>query len=368
MKIGIMLRHYSQHGGGVKVYTENLLREMLSLDTQHEFVLIYRDPKLIGTYNSHSNVRELAVKAHSVLTWDQIAVRQVEKKEGLDLIFNPKYSVPLLASCPTVYVCHGLDWCVEPKWSRRIDRISHKFLIPRYAKKADAIIAVSETTRQHLIKYLGILNDKVHTVYHGIDDKFNQSISSLNLKVIRDQYRLPARYFLYVGQIYPPKNFGRLIRAYAQVGPKLGISLVIAGEHRWLCREELALIDRSGISSFVVRAGWINHETLPGFYAMAEALLLPSLYESFGIPLLEAMSVGCPVITSDRYSTQELGDQAAMLVNPEDIESIANGMRAVGTDSKLRQRLIEAGRERASDFSWKKCALETLKVLENVKK
>ena len=109
MKIGIMLRHYNQHGGGVKVYTQGLLREMLAIDTPHEFILVYQDPKLIGTYSKFSHVRELAVKSQFKLTWDQVAMNRVAEKEKLDLIFNPKYSLPLMANCKNVFVCHGLD-------------------------------------------------------------------------------------------------------------------------------------------------------------------------------------------------------------------------------------------------------------------
>jgi glycosyltransferase involved in cell wall biosynthesis len=367
MKIGIMLRHYNQHGGGVWVYTRNLLREMLALDTPHEFVLLYQDPRLVGTYSSNGGrVREVAIEVPSIFLWDQLAVWWAEKKEKLDLIFNPKYSLPLMAKCRRVFVCHGLDWYVMPWGSKWIDRLNHNYLIPRYARKADAIIAVSNITRQHVVEYLGVDEDRVHTVYHGINEAFRKPISEEELEKARQTYRLPERFFLYVGQIYPPKNFGRLLHAYARAGPNLGISLVVAGEHRWLCGEELALINRLSLSQWVIQTGWIDHDTLPAFYALAEALLLPSLYESFGIPLIEAMSSGCPVVTANRYATRELAEEVGVLVDPEDVDSIAEGMHCVVTDHSLRQRLIKAGRKRSYEFSWKKCAEETLKVLENV--
>jgi glycosyltransferase involved in cell wall biosynthesis len=116
----------------------------------------------------------------------------------------------------------------------------------------------------------------------------------------------------------------------------------------------------------VLRLEWIDHETLPAFYALAEALVLPSLYEAFGLPLLEAMVSGCSIVTSDRYGTAELACDAAVLVDPEDVESIADGMRCVVSDQNLRQQLIGVGRERVKDFSWKKCAKETMTVFERV--
>jgi glycosyltransferase involved in cell wall biosynthesis len=308
------------------------------------------------------------VEAANILLWDQLAVRKIEKKEKLDLIFNPKYSIPFQAECRTVFVCHGLDWYVEPKWSPWMDRMSHRHLFPRYVAKADKIIAVSNTVREHLKQFLLVDEDRVETVYLGVTEAFWQRLPGERLEEVRRSYNLPDRFFLYCGQIYPPKNFGRLVEAYAQVGPERGISLVVAGGSQWGkdCRPEMDLIDKLGISRWVIQPGWINHDTLPAFYAMAEALLLPSLYEACPSPLLEAMASNCPVVTANRYGTAELVGQAAVLVDPEGVESIADGMRRVVSDLDLRCRLIEAGRERARNFSWKKCAQETLQVLETV--
>ncbi len=365
MKIGIMLRHITQHGGGVLVYTKNLLPELLALNSSHEFVFIYNDPSLLGTYSDNPQVREVAVGGQSALLWDQIAVARLAHREKFDVLFNPKYSVPLLTDCPTVFVCHGLDWYVMPWGSKWMDRLSHNYLIPRYAKKAQSIIAVSETTRQQVIDYLKVSANHVHTVYHGIDEAFRENVSDEIKRKIRENHRLPERFFLYCGQIYPPKNFGRLLRAYAQVGPELGIPLVVAGEHRWLCGEDLELVDKLKISSWVVRPGWIGRDELPAFYSLAEALLLPSLYESFGLPLLEAMAAGCPVVTANRYGPKELVGDAGILVNPESVDSIADGIRRVATDDSLRTKLRKIGPEHVSEFNWKRCAEQTLTVLES---
>jgi len=359
-----MLRHIDQHGGGVFVYTHHLLREMLALDSQHQFLLLCSKPGLVSRYVDGERVRELVLSAPSALLWDQVAVRLVERREKVDLIFNPKYSLPLTANVRSVFVCHGLDWYVMPRASRWIDRVSHRYLVPRYADKANAIISVSESTRKHVIQYLGVPEERVHTVYHGVDEVFRQSISREDLERARQDHHLPERFFLYCGQIYPPKNFGRLVRAYARVGPERGIHLVVAGEHRRLCDDELALVEQLGISSWVVWAGWIEHQRLPAVYALAEALLMPSLYESCGLPILEAMSSGCPVVTSNRHGTLELSGNAAVLIDPENVDAIAQGMRRVLDDRDQRFQLIEAGRRHAGEFTWRRCAEQTLRVLE----
>ncbi len=366
MKIGIMLRLMGQHEGGVLVSMRGLLQEMLALDSPHEFVLLYNDPQFVGTFGDGDRIRELAIKAPHIFIWDQVVVRWLERREKLDLIFNPKFSIPLMAECPTVWECRGLDPYVMSWGSRWMDRLNYRYLYPRYAKKATAIIAVSNTARRHLIEYLEVDEERVQTVYHGVDEAFRKAVPREKLEKTKRAYGLPQRFFLYCGQIYPPKNFGRLIQAYARVGPELGISLVVAGQHTWLCEKELALIDELDLSRWVLQPGWIDRDTLPSFYALAEALVMPSLYEACPNPILEAMASGCPIVTANRYGTAELADQAAVLVDPEDIESIADGILRIISDHDLRRQMVKAGRERASGFSWKKCAQETFQVLENV--
>jgi glycosyltransferase involved in cell wall biosynthesis len=367
MRIGIMLRHYDQHHGGVRVYTRKLLRAMLDLRSGHEFVLLYRSPSLVGTYRGEPGVEEVALRAHSFLGWDQVAVPRAVRRHRVDVLYNPKYSIPLYAGCPAVWVCHGLDWYVMPWGSRFVDRLSHKFLVPRYAAKAASIVAVSEVTREHVMHYLGVPPDRVTTVYSGVDDVFRSPRDPSRLEAIRRKYTLPERFVLYAGAVYPPKNFTRLVRAYAEVGPPRGIPLVVAGgENRFLSENELREPEALGIDEWVRRPGWIEQEELAGLYTLADALLLPSLFESCGLPVLEAMASGCPVVTADRYGTKELAEHAAVLVDPESVESIAEGIRQVLDDPALRARLIAAGRTRSDAFRWSRCASETLSVLERV--
>jgi glycosyltransferase involved in cell wall biosynthesis len=367
VRIGVMLRHYDQHGGGVKVYTQRLLRALFDLGSDHEFVLLYRNPSLVGTYRDERGVEEVAIPARSILSWDQLAVPQAVRRHRIDLLYNPKYSIPLTAPCPSVWVCHGLDWYVMPWASKRIDRLSHQFLVPRYARRADAIIAVSEITKRHVMQYLRVSEDRVVTVYSGVDDVFRSRPDQARLRELRDRYSLPERFVLYAGAIYPPKNFTRLVRAYAQVGPERGIPLVVAGgENRFLSECEIQEPNALGIAEWVRWPGWVDQEDLAGFYSLADALLLPSLFESCGLPVLESMAAGTPVVTADRYGTRELSEGAAVLVDPESVESIAAGIRRVLDDSTLRGELIAAGRERSRTFIWSRCASETLRVLEDV--
>jgi glycosyltransferase involved in cell wall biosynthesis len=366
LRIGIMLRHLDQHPGGVLVHTRNLLRELFRLGGPHRFYPLYQNPRRVGSNIDPMVAREWALALRPRTLWDQLAVPLAQRLERLDVIFNPKYSIPLATRCPCVWVCHGLDWYVMPWGSRWFDRLNHRLLIPRYAERAAAIIAVSETTRRHVIEYLKVPPERVRTVYSGVSGAFRREISNAEAQATKSRLNLPGKYFLYVGQIYPPKNFGRLIRAYAQVGPRLGIHLVAVGGHTWLCEDEISLIDRLDLGRWVLRPGWIANEALPPVYRGAEALVMPSLYEAFALPVVEAMASDCPVVTANRHATEEVAGGAAVLVDPEDVDSIALGMERIIVDPELRQRCIAAGRMRAQIFTWQRCARETLEVLQGV--
>lgn len=364
MRIGVMLRHYDQHGGGVRVYTRALLDHLIKNPGGHEFVLFFRNPALLGTYRA-PHVTEVCVNGGNVLTWDQVGLPRALRRHGVDVLFNPKYSVPLSGNYPAVWVCHGLDWYVMPWASRFIDRLSHRFLVPRYAARARAVIAVSEVTRTHLIEFLRMSPERVKTVYTAIEDVFRRRVEEGTLEHVRRSHGLPQRFVLYAGAVYPPKNFTRLVRAYAKVGPPRGVSLVIAGgQNRFLSQDELNEPSRLGLGDWVKWAGWLDAATLAALYQMAQALLLPSLFESFGLPIVEAMACGCPVVTSNCYGAMEIAADAALLVEPTSVEAIALGLERVLEDAALRRQLIERGYRRSSQFTWDRCAGETLQVLE----
>jgi glycosyltransferase involved in cell wall biosynthesis len=366
LRIGIMLRHFDQHGG-VTVYAQHLTRALLQLPSPHTFVLFFRNPKFLGTYATFSNVEEVALPTRSILYWDQVKVPQAVKQHRVDVLFNPKYSVPLFVKCPTAWVCHGLDWFVMPQASPWLDRISHRFFVPRYVEKADAIVSISKLTRQHMMQYLHVPPERIHVIYPGISSVFSRQFSAEELASIRNNLQLPERYVVYSGAVYPPKNFTRLVRAYARVGPRLGVSLVIAGgENRYLSEHEVNEPERLGLGKWVRRLGWVENTTLPAVYGMATALLLPSLFESVGLPILEAMAAGCAVLTANRYGTAEIAGDAAALVDPESEDDIAAGLEKLLTDSEYRAQLVLAGKRRADEFQWQVSARRVLDLIETL--
>jgi glycosyltransferase involved in cell wall biosynthesis len=208
---------------------------------------------------------------------------------------------------------------------------------------------------------------RVHVVYLGRDQAFGPVRDADQIAHVRERYGIVGRYLLYVGTLQPRKNLARVIDAFAGLAgdPALaGVQLVLAGKRGWLYDDLFAQVTRLGLTSRVVFPGYVEEADLPALLSGALALVFPSLYEGFGIPVLEAGACGVPVITSKTSSLPEVAGDAALLVDPHDVDAIADALLRIATDAELRAELDRRGQENVKRFSWEKCARETLTVLE----
>lgn len=364
MKIGVMLRHWGERGG-IAVYTENVLNGLFSIDKNNQYVLIYRRSDQLGRFAGLPNVTEKVVHAPNKLWWDQVSVPRLARKEGLNLIYNPKLSVPLLTRCKTVLVMHGADQFATAhafKWSDRVYFTIANWL---YCKRASAIITMTNLGASDIARYMGADSKKIHV----INEAYNEHCRVLeNDRLIesRSKYSLPERFILYLGGIDPTKNIGNLLRAYASIRKSFPHKLVFVGFNRLKFAEDLRLIDTLGLRNDVVFTGFVPDEDVPVMYNLADLFIFPSFYEGFGIPVLEAMACGCPVVTTKTGCSPEVAGGAAILVDPHSPDEIADAAQRVLTDEALRANLVEKGLQRAQQFSWEKCASETLALLEEV--
>jgi glycosyltransferase involved in cell wall biosynthesis len=237
---------------------------------------------------------------------------------------------------------------------------------PLYCKKADAIISVSNTATKDTINALKVDPRRIRTIYHGVNGHFKPINDERALAAERQKYHLPDHFILYVGQIYPMKNVGGIIRAFLKVRQQASHKLVIVGSPGPNCQRDLALIDQYQLHDNVILTGWVPSEDVPVLYNLADLFVFPSFYEGFGIPLLEAMACGCPIVTSNRETTVEVVDDAAILVDPADVDDIAAGIYKGLTSQNLRRDLVQKGFRRVNKFSWETSARETLSLFESV--
>jgi len=379
MKIGVILRTIEKKRGP-GIYTQNVMDHLLRLDTKNEYVLFYYDRKSLGRYVRYDHVREKLVKPPLSLTfrelsfadaasrfiWEQVKIPIEANREGVDLIFNPADSVPLFAKCKTVMVFHGSEWLTHPEWFRLFDRIYSRIMMPLYYRKASLFLANSDTNKKDFVTFLGVSDHKIKTIYHGVGQNFRRIGDHAYLRTIREKYRLPEKFLLYVGRIYPGKNFGNVIRAFSKVHVNLPHKLVVTSEPRWGYESEFASIKELGLEDKILFTGWVPEDDLVALYNLAGLFIFPSFYESFGLPLLEAMACGCPAIASQTGAQPEIAGGAAFLVNPHDPDEIADVIKRMLSDENLRRALIEKGFARAKELGWEKCARETLAAFDSL--
>jgi glycosyltransferase involved in cell wall biosynthesis len=240
--------------------------------------------------------------------------------------------------------------------------IIEKLLMGSSIKKADCVIAVSNSTALGIAEHYAVYPEKIVTIYPGKPTLPDAIKESANLPL-----NLPKRYFLFVGTLDPRKNLPRVLNAFEQINPREhDVHLVIVGGQGWKNKQFNQQLNTSQIKNRVVMTGFVSRRQLKLLYANAVGLLLPSLYEGFGFPILEAMSCGSPVITSKTASMPEIAGDAAIVVDPIDTGAIASAMLEVMTNTALRDTLISKGYKRLDNFSWEKCAQETLRVFEQV--
>lgn len=370
MRIGIMLRSIDEKGG-VGVYTRNIVKELLQLDKNNEYILFYANSSNLGLFSHRDNVKEVLVKARNKAMWDQIAIPRACRREKIDVIFHPKFTVPLIAPCKAVMVVHGADWLIPeqaqfyPWWDVNYMRM----MLPLYFRRSSAVISVSQETTDNFNRILKLPAGKIQTIYFAPARNFKRVTDPVALEQVRSRYQLPSKFILTLTKRKGGgrKNLGQVFKAYAcyHERTRKPHKLVIGGRDCHLFREEYA-IPKDGYGKDILFPGWIDQTDLPAVFSLADLYLYPSNLEAFPIPLTEAMACGTPILTSNVNGLKEIASDAALLIDPNDTEGIANNMARILSHSELRESLSRKGLERSSLFSWDLCAKSTLALLERV--
>lgn len=366
LRIGVMLRALDERGG-VGVYTRGILRELLALEDGSTWVLYYRDAANLGRWGDRGDVLERVLPGRSNGLWDQIAVPRACRRDDIDVVFHPKFTVPVAAPCPSVMVLHGADWLI-PEQARHYpprNVLAMRLLLPLWCRRATEILSVSELTTRNIVEAVGLPPEKVTTTYFAPARHFRRVEDPRRLEDVRRRYGLPERFVLTLSKPGggSRKNAGALFEAYRLIADQVEQSLVVGGRGCEVFRAEYGLPE-DGWGARIHFPGWIDQEDLPAVYSMADLFLYPSNLEAFPIPVTEAMTCGTPIVTSDANGLIEIAGDAALRVDPGDPAAIATAARSVLLDAGLASRLSELGRARSTMFSWDRCARRTLDVLE----
>jgi glycosyltransferase involved in cell wall biosynthesis len=375
MKIAIMMRVIDQESG-LGAYTEGLVQSMLSRDASNSYVLLYRSAKRLGCFASFKNARELFVRAPNKLAWDQAAVPYVAWREGADIIFNPKFSVPLITHCPVTMGLQEPAWWVWPKHYERWDVLYIKTMLPLYCRKSVHLFPMSRFDLEESRRYLTLPDEKVTVAYAAHRDYFRKIEDTEALEDFRRKYQLPSKFILCAARVehagldnpqsyHPGKNLDTCVRAFISCRDRIPHTLVVSGRYA-----KNYLLDTGWKPEDLTRiyfTGYLpRHEDMALLYNLADLLVMPSFYEGFAIKLVEAMACGCAAIASKTGAMPEISDGAALLADPYDPADFAAKIMRVLSDERLRQELKAKSLQRAAAFSLDRTAEIILDKLTRV--
>ncbi|MBN1658603.1 MAG: glycosyltransferase family 4 protein [Anaerolineae bacterium] len=356
---------------GTENYSLHLIRALLSLDTPHRWRLYFNQPPaddLFGTLGEQRTIPFPRLWTHLALSWEMIT-------HPPDLLFVPSHVLPIAHPARSVVTVHDLGFHYHPEAHTLTQNIYLRWSTRHNARAATRLLADSDATRHDLIELYGVPSSKIDVVYPGRDESLAPATDPAIRAAIRARYHLTAPYLLYIGTLHPRKNLTRLIQAFSRLLSHLptprahqptNLHLVLAGQKGWLYDDIFALVRRLGLEERVIFTGYVPDPDKPALLSGALAFVFPSLYEGFGIPVVEAMACGTPIICSNTSSLPEVAGDAALLVDPLDLDSIAGAMAHMVADADLRQTLAGRGLRQAQRFSWRRCAREALAVIEQV--
>jgi len=368
--IGIDFRSALGQAAGVGRYVRSLLRHMLEQGTDERFVLfVDREGAEDSLPLEQPNVscRTLTLPAlQNYFTWLQLRLPPSLWRRPVDLFHFPFYTMPLLSIGPAVVTIHDLTFELHPEWFSHRSRLTTGRFARLAARRAKAILTVSEWSKKDLVEIYRVDPQRVHVIYPAVGE-WNEERSRAPTGPVAPRLGIPGPFVLHVGSIHTRRNLARLLRAVArlrQAGEDLAVILVGKVEYPYPDVERM--IRDAGMSGAAVHAGYLPDADLRMLYREARLLAVPSLYEGFGLPGVEAMALGTPVVAANTSCFPEVLGDGALLVDPLDEEALADAIRRAAREGTEREALRERGRRRAARYSWQRAARETLAVYRSV--
>ena len=356
-RIAIDARKWRDYGIGT--YVRNLVRHLARIDNATTYFILCEPPEEAEIRVLGENFVPIVESARGYSIEEQLTIPRHLRKLGAELFHSPHYVLPLRCPAPSVVTIHD---CIHLRFPQYLpNRVAHtyaRYMIGHAARSARRILTVSEASRNDILHFFPKTDPgRISVIANAIDESLLVAPGDEELAQVRERYQIHGRFVLFVGNIKPHKNLARLVSAFALVKKRAGmddLKLIVIGEEAGGFVSLRRLVETEGIRRDVRFFGFVPDPTLAALYRLAAVFAFPSLYEGFGLPPLEAMACGTPVVTSNTSSLPEVVGDAAVLIEPESIESIANGVASVLEDAGLRARLVERGFARARHFSWER--------------
>jgi glycosyltransferase involved in cell wall biosynthesis len=357
------------HDFGIGTYIRNVLRHLGRLDSQTEYVLLCHEADMGVAPSIGPNFRTVLEPSQNYSIREQFRIPLAVRRERPDVFHAPHYVLPPLVPTRSVVTIHDCIHLMFPQYlPNRASYAYARASMWAAARRADAILTVSEASKRDILHFFNVRPEKVVVVHNAIDERFWVPPSDEDVARVRERYQLNQAFVLYAGNIKPHKNLVRLIEAFDQVrrGPLEHLQLLIIGDQISKLPALRLAVHRLKLHRHVRFLGYLPDETLAVLYRLAAVFVFPSLYEGFGLPPLEAMASGTPVVTSNTSSLPEVAGDAAVLVDPYDVGSIVDGIERVLTDQTLADELRRKGPLRAREFSWERSVRKTKELYEAV--
>jgi glycosyltransferase involved in cell wall biosynthesis len=372
MKIGIEAqRIFRAKKHGMDIYALELIKAIQKTDTQNEYVVFVK-PDVDVCLQASKNLKIVEVSGTTYIDWEQIYLPKAIEKEKIDLMHFTSNTASNHLKCPFIITIHDIIY-LEKRFSKGslyqiAGHLYRRWNVPKIASKASYILTVSEYEKKRIQEHLDIQPSHLKAIYNAYNQQFRLIGNKEALAKIQQKYHLPSSFIFFLGNQAPKKNMKRVLEAYIQYfdSEKKPIGMVIAESSAKDILKILTELDRNDVFEKITLTGYVPHTELPFIYNLATLFLYPSLRESFGIPIIEAMACGTPVITSNTSAMPEVAEEAAILVNPLDSASIATAISKVLDDKKFRNYLIFNGLCRATHFSWEATAEQTIALYQSV--
>ena len=353
MRIGIDVRKL--HDFGIGTYIRNLLRHLARLDHDSEYVLLARPQDIEALGELGTNFRGVPATSSNYSIAEQFTIPWALRREAVTLFHAPHYVLPALVACKSVVTIHDCIHLMFPQYlPNRLAPVYARTSIALAARRANRVLTVSESSKRDILRFVDVPADKIDVIHNAYDARFGVEPREEDVVRVRERYQLHDEFVLYAGNVKPHKNLGRLIEAFHLVRNRGldHLKLVLIGDDISKYAALRRAVHQHQLHKYVRFLGYLPEDTLAVMYRLAGVFVFPSLYEGFGLPPLEAMASGTPVVTSNVSSLPEVVGDAAVLVDPYKAESIADGILSVLRSTHLRGELSKRGLERVKAFSW----------------